>query len=72
MTELGHTGEHPDGQLTADDEGELVFEVGDYEGRVVLNFAAPIHTLGLTAEQAEFLADCLRERATYVRSLTPT
>lgn len=71
MTDLGHTGQFPEGQLVPDDRGELLFEVGEYEGKIILNFGdTPIQALGMTPDQADFLADALKERAAYIRSTT--
>lgn len=71
MSDLGHTGRFPEGQLVPEDRGELLFEVGDMAGKVILNFGdTPIQAIGMTADQADFLADALKERAAYIRSTT--
>lgn len=62
------TGQFPEGQLVPEDEGEILFEVGDMDGKVVLNFGdVPVQWIGMSPEQADELADILRERAAHVR-----
>lgn len=67
---LGPTGEFPDGKLGDNDEGEFRYRVGSMDGRVVVDFGAPMHSLGLLPDQAEELAkslmrqvmDCRKDR----------
>lgn len=56
---LGATGNYPDGKLTENDEGELAFEIGNLNNRVVINFHKPVKSLGMTKQQALDLANCI-------------
>ena len=53
---VGATGLYPGGQLGEHDEGELRFKVSVIDGRLVLDFGKPVHSLGMTPQQACDLA----------------
>lgn len=53
---IGATGLFPHGQLGPHDEGELRFRVSTIDGRIVLDFGKPVHSLGMTPQQACDLA----------------
>lgn len=65
---LGATGKFPDGKLGDHDEGEFRYRVGSLDGRVVVDFGAPVHSLGFLPEQADELAFCLRKHAECCRN----
>jgi hypothetical protein len=58
----------PLGKLTPEDEGELRLGITHVDGKVVLDFGKPVAWIGFTAEQAEQIADTLREHAASVRT----
>jgi hypothetical protein len=64
---LGPTGQFPDGKLSENDEGELLFAITIYKGTVVINFGKPIASMGLSPEQALVLARALRRRANEIQ-----
>lgn len=51
-TDLGPTGEFPEGKVRKDDQGELVFSVSSKEGNVFLDFGIETSWIGFPAEQA--------------------
>lgn len=59
----GPTGRHPDGKLTAMDEGELAFRIGTTNRKVVLDFGTRVTWVGMDAEQAMALARMLIKHA---------
>ncbi len=59
----GPTGRGSESKFTGSDEGELIFEVTTFKGKVVVNFGKSIESMGLSAEQARQLALALRQRA---------
>lgn len=61
--QLGPTGKFPDGKLTENDEGELLFAIGAIKGKVVLNFGTPIASAGFSPEQAKEIGQALIRRA---------
>ncbi len=67
MSDFGATGRHPEGRIDPGDEGEIRFGVGAHDGRVVLDFGKPVHSLGMLAEQAEQLAETLKIHADRAR-----
>ena len=67
---LGPTGRFPGGKLTPNDEGEIAFAVVVMEDKVLINFGAPIASLGLTAKQARRLAALLRRQANEIAPKT--
>jgi len=54
---VGATGEHPEGRLTEDDEGEIQFAVAADKaaGKVVIDFGKPVAWMGMNASQARDL-----------------
>lgn len=64
---LGPTGKFPRGKLTENDEGELRIAVGSRNGAVVMDFGKPTSWIGFTPEQADQIADSLREHARSLR-----
>lgn len=50
-------------RLTPDDEGALVIQVKDYEGRVVVGFNKAITWLGFDPDQALDFANCVAKIA---------
>jgi len=69
---LGATGQYPHGQYNAHDEGEIRFAVAadTRAQRVLVDFGKPVHSLGLTGEQASELADLLHTKALELRGIT--
>lgn len=64
---LGATGEFPEGKLTPEDEGEIRIGITDMDGKVIIDFGTPTAWIGFTPEQADGIADTLRERAKMAR-----
>ncbi len=62
-TSVGATGQFPDGKLAPHDEGEIFFAVGIKDGRVILDFGKPVHSLGMTPHQAVAIAEMLVSKA---------
>ena len=60
---IGATGLHPEGKLTATDEGGLQFAVGVKDGKVCLDFGTPVAWLGMTPSDALQLAESLVSNA---------
>lgn len=60
---LGKTGQFPAGKLREDDEGGVVFAVGQERGKVVIQFAEPTKWIGMEAQQALDLASLLIKHA---------
>jgi hypothetical protein len=52
MTELGPTGDFPEGKLGPDDEGGLVVAINVTEGKVRVDFGTPVAWFALSHEQA--------------------
>lgn len=61
--QLGATGQFPDGQLSDNDEGEIMIGIAVYRGRVLINFGKPVQGVGLTPEQAEHIGRDLLNKA---------
>jgi hypothetical protein len=59
----GALGEFPQGQLSKDDEGAVIFAIGEKDGKVVVDFGKPVHWLGMTPQQAADFASTLLKRA---------
>jgi hypothetical protein len=66
-TTLGPTGQFPEGKLTENDEGEIIFGVGPLKGKVCINFGSPVASLGLSIDQARNLARVLRKCASQLQ-----
>lgn len=57
----GATGMFPDGQLTQNDEGGLRFGLSVLDGKVCVDFATPVRSLGMTPQQAcDFASDLIK------------
>ena len=69
---LGATGRFPEGQLCVHDEGEIRFAIAadPKNGKVLIDFGKPVHSLGLTTEQAIELAEMLTAKAWAARGIT--
>lgn len=59
----GPIGAYPDGMLTKHDEGSIQFAIGEKDGKVVLDFGAPVAWIGVTPQQAMDIAATLMKRA---------
>lgn len=68
---LGATGEYPHGHYGKHDEGEIRFAVAaDRRHRkVLIDFGKPVHSLGMTPEQAGELADMLTAKAMQAKGI---
>lgn len=64
---LGPTGKFPRGKLTERDEGETRIAIGSSNGAVVMDFGKPTAWIGFTPEQADEIAESLREHARSLR-----
>lgn len=60
---LGATGQHPDGKMTATDQGELKLAVSTMEGKVIMDFGTPVAWVGMRPEQARAMATALVTKA---------
>ena len=59
----GPIGDYPHGKLTASDEGSIQFAIGEKDGKVVMDFGAPVAWIGVTPQQAMDIASALTKRA---------
>jgi hypothetical protein len=68
---LGATGKYPDGHYGPRDEGEIRFAIAaDPERqRVLIDFGKPVHSLGMTPDQAVELADMIHKKAWECRGI---
>lgn len=60
---LGPTGKFPDGRVSKIDEGEIKFGIASHSGKVFMDFGKPVHSLGMTPQQAMDLAQMLIKKA---------
>lgn len=58
-------GTFPDGKLSKHDEGAMAYAVGLVGNEVVINFAKPVQSFGMTPDQAVELAKLLIQRASF-------
>jgi hypothetical protein len=72
MSEIGATGEFPQGKLTASDKGELGIKVFCIPGKIVVEFGTQITWIGMDPEQARNLADSLRRHADAAEPAAPS
>jgi len=72
MSEIGATGEFPQGKLTASDKGELGIKVFSIPGKIVVEFGTQITWIGMDPEQARNLADSLRRHADAAERAAPS
>lgn len=56
---LGAIGQHPEGKMTAHDEGGLRFGIANDGAHVIINFGTPVAWLGLGPSDARDLAKLL-------------
>lgn len=64
----GPTGRFPLGKLVPEDEGEIAVAFTHAGGKVVIDFGKPVAWVGFTPDQADAIADALREHATKART----
>jgi hypothetical protein len=64
----GPTGEFPEGKLTPEDKGSLTFTIGTKNGKVIIDFGAPVSWIGFTADQAFEIAMELAKIAAEAKS----
>lgn len=64
---IGPTGKFPAGKIHPTDAGEIAFSVSVKSGKIIVAFGAPVAWIGLSTDQADALADLLRQRATQIR-----
>ena len=62
---FGPTGKHPEGKIAPNDEGEIRFGVARDGDKVLVDFGSPVHSLGMTREQARDFGRLLITRAGY-------
>lgn len=53
----------PEEKLTPNDEGEIKMQISAYKGKVIVNFGAPVASIGMTVKQARYLANALWNQA---------
>lgn len=63
MSNLGATGDYPEGKLGPNDEGALQFAITHYQGKVVVNFNTPVSWFGMAPADARHLAELLNQHA---------
>jgi len=70
IKKLGATGQFPDGKITSDDEGELrMAVVADSEkGQTTIYFGKPVAWIAMSPDEADMLADALKDKAQIVRN----
>lgn len=68
---LGATGSFPDGKYCRNDEGEIRFAVAadPVKQLVLIDFGKPVHSLGMTPDQAVELADLIHRKAWECRGI---
>jgi len=64
----GPTGEFPEGKLAPEDKGSLTFTIGAKNGKVIIDFGAPVSWIGFTADQAFEIAMELAKIAAEAKS----
>lgn len=60
---LGPTGRFPGGKLTETDKGEVVFEVGAFKGKVIVNFGTSLMYMGMSPKEARRFGSLLIQKA---------
>lgn len=60
---VGPTGKFPGGKIGPDDDGELMIAVSHKGGKVIINFGVAVEWVGMTPEEAKFVADALTTKA---------
>lgn len=56
---IGALGSYSEGQYGPHDEGDIRFMVGAQDGKVLVDFGTPVHSLGMTPDQAQAFAGSL-------------
>lgn len=59
QSQIGATGEFPEGKIAEHDEGEIAFAVGHRHGKVLIEFGTPVAWMGMNPQQAIALANTL-------------
>ncbi len=62
---------YPRGKLTKDDEGELAIAIGHKDSAVVIDFGKPVVWIGFPPDQADQLADKIKQCAALARKGEP-
>jgi hypothetical protein len=60
---LGPTGNFPDGKLTVGDEGQVKLAIGTNDGNVIVDFGVPTKWIGMSPEDALYMAQLLIQHA---------
>ncbi len=60
---IGATGQHPEGKLTPEDQGEIKFRVGHTDDKVIIHFGKRVEWLGMSPDQAMELGRVLIKNA---------
>ena len=60
---LGPTGDFPAGKIAPQDEGGLMIGITSFNGRLILDFGKPVHSIGFTKKEALEFAKALKARA---------
>jgi hypothetical protein len=67
----GATGKFPEGKLRADDQGELYVAMSIRNGKVFLDFGAPVAWLAMNADDADKFGRALIDKAKQVSKGPP-
>ncbi len=69
MEQIGATGNFPNGKLSETDEGEIAIAVIALpeQGTVIINFGKEVSWIGMNADQADGLAELLKQKADELR-----
>ena len=62
-TDLGATGDFPDGKLNEYDEGAVKLAIGNNDGHVIIDFGTPVVWMGLKPNEAVSMAQSLIKQA---------
>lgn len=60
---FGPTGRYPEGKIAPNDEGEIRFGVARDGDKVLVDFGTPVHSIGMTRDQARDFGVLLIRRA---------
>lgn len=63
QSSLGPTGDFPAGKLAPQDEGGLMMGITCFNGRLIIDFGKPVHSVGFTKKEALEFAKTLQARA---------
>ena len=67
LAEVGPTGQFPEGKIDKSDDGEIKIAVGVQDGKIVMEFGAPIEWIGFTPEQGQEIGMLLIKRSAQAR-----